>query len=81
MTDARNLPRLSPVEAAQRDYAQHLIMISEFADLAARATAVGDTYGASRYARHAHEHMRESWRVLVRWRDEMERQKGARSCA
>ncbi|WP_414474326.1 hypothetical protein [Microvirga sp. M2] len=76
---AEHISLSSPAEAAQRDYAQHLILIAEFADLAARATAVGDTFGASRYARHAHEHMRESWRVLVRWRDQLEQQNGGRS--
>jgi hypothetical protein len=59
----------SPAETAQRDYAEQLIMISEFADLAARAAAIGDTFGASRYQRHAHEHIRAAWKALILWRD------------
>lgn len=68
----------SPAEVAQQVYAEHLILVSEFADLAARAAAIGDTFGASRYARHAHEHMRESWRAFVHWRNQLEQHIGAR---
>jgi hypothetical protein len=73
-----NLSR-TPAEAAQHTYTEHLIMVSEFGDMAARAAAIGDTFGASRYQRHAHEHMREAWRALVSWRDQLEQQNGGRS--
>jgi hypothetical protein len=61
--------RTTPAEAAQQTYAEHLAMVSEFGDLAARAAAIGDTFGASRYHRHAHEHIRAAWKALVLWRD------------
>jgi hypothetical protein len=73
--------RPNPVEAAQRAYAEHMILVAEFGDLAARAAAIGDRFGASRYHRHAHEHSREAWRALVRWRDQIDQQAGDRSCA
>lgn len=63
------IPQPTPAEAAQQTYAEHMILVAEFADLAARAIAIGDVFGASRYHRHAHEHSREAWRSLVRWRD------------
>lgn len=72
---------ISPSEKAQRRYAEHMVLVAEFADMAARATAIGDTFGASRYHRHAHEHSREAWRALAHWRDAIDEQKGARSCA
>ncbi len=61
----------SRAEAAQNAYVEHLVLVAEFADLAARAAAMGDTFGASRYTCHAHEHVRESWRALAHWRDQL----------
>lgn len=75
MTEARP----NPAEAAQKAYAEHLIWAAEFADMAARAAAIGDTFGASRYHRHAHEHSRHAWRSLVQWRDQIEQQVGGHS--
>jgi hypothetical protein len=72
---------LSPAEAAQRAYAEHLIWAAEFNDMAARAAGIGDIDGASRYHRHAHEHSRQAWRALVGWRGYLDQQNGARSCA
>ncbi|MXQ13229.1 hypothetical protein [Microvirga makkahensis] len=76
-----HISRPTPAEAAQRYYQEHLIMISEFGDLAARAVAIGDTFGSSRYQRHADEHMKAAWKALVHWRECLEQQRGGRSCA
>jgi hypothetical protein len=51
---------------------QHLALAAEFADLAARAEAAGDTFGASHFARRAHEEIRAFWPAHVNLRDEEE---------
>jgi hypothetical protein len=59
----------SPVEEARERAASLLLIASEQADLAARAEALGDTFGASRFARMAHQNIIEFWRAHVALQD------------
>ena len=65
------------IEEARERASSLLLVAAEQADLAARAEWMGDTFGASWFARQAHENICRFWKAHVDLRDLIEE---ARTC-
>jgi hypothetical protein len=65
------------IEEARERASSHLLAAAEQADLAARAEQLGDLFGASWFARQAHDSIRRFWKAHVDLRNQIE---GARTC-